>query len=57
MLRNGDPAVEIVNVAKDSGFDAIVIGHKGSGMVRERVLGSISEKVAHLAPCPVVIVK
>lgn len=57
MLRNGDPAVEIVNIAKDSGFDAIVIGHKGSGMVRERVLGSISEKVAHLAPCPVVIVK
>ncbi len=57
MLRDGDPAVEIVNVAKDSGFDAIVIGHKGLGMVRERFLGSISEKVAHLAPCPVVIVR
>jgi nucleotide-binding universal stress UspA family protein len=57
MLREGDPAVEIVNVAKDSGFDAIVIGHKGSGMMRERFLGSISEKVAHLAPCPVVIVR
>ena len=57
MLRDGDPANEIVNVAKDSGFDMIVIGHKGSGMMRERVLGRISEKVAHLAPCPVVIVK
>ena len=57
ILRDGDPATEIVNVAKDSGFDAIVIGHKGSSMTRERVLGSISEKVAHLAPCPVVIVK
>jgi nucleotide-binding universal stress UspA family protein len=57
MLRDGDPALEIVNVAKDSGFDAIVIGHKSSGMVRERFLGSISEKVAHLAPCPVVIVR
>ena len=57
ILRDGDPAVEIVNVAKDSGFDAIVIGHKGSGMVRERFLGSISEKVAHLASCPVVIVR
>ena len=57
MLRDGDPAIEIVDVAKDSGFDVIVIGHKGSGMVSERVLGSISEKVAHLAPCPVVIVR
>ncbi len=57
MLRDGDPATEIVNVARDNGFDAIVLGHKGSGMVRERLLGSISEKVAHLAPCPVVIVR
>ena len=57
MLRDGDPALEIVNVAKNNGFDAIVIGHKGSGMMRERFLGSISEKVAHLAPCPVVIVR
>ena len=57
MLKDGDPAIEIVNVAKDSGFDAIVIGHRGSGMMRERFLGSISEKVAHLAPCPVVIVR
>jgi nucleotide-binding universal stress UspA family protein len=57
MLRDGEPAVEIVTVAKDSGFDVIVVGHKGSGKVRERFLGSISEKVAHLAPCPVVIVR
>ncbi len=57
MLRDGEPAVEIVTVAKDNCFDVIVVGHKGSGKVRERFLGSISEKVAHLAPCPVVIVR
>ena len=57
ILRDGDPVTEIVNMAKDSAFDTIVIGHKGSSMARERVLGSISEKVAHLAQCPVVIVK
>ncbi len=56
-LRDGEPASEIVNLAKDSGFDVIVVGHKGSGKVRERFLGSISEKVVHLAPCPVVIVR
>jgi nucleotide-binding universal stress UspA family protein len=57
MLRDGDPANEIVKVAKESGFDAIVIGHIGSGMAKERLLGSITEKVAHSAPCPVVIVR
>lgn len=53
----GDPALQIVAVAKEDGFDIIVIGHRGLGRVREMFLGNISEKVAHLAPCPVVIVR
>jgi nucleotide-binding universal stress UspA family protein len=56
-LREGDPALEIVAEAKDAGFDVVVIGHHGLGRVRELFLGNISEKVAHLAPCPVVIVR
>lgn len=56
-LREGDPALEIVAAAKEDGFDVVVVGHRGSGRVREIFLGSISEKVAHLAPCPVVIVR
>lgn len=56
-LREGNPALEIVDEAKDAGFDIIVVGHHGSGRVRELFLGNISEKVAHLAPCPVVIVR
>jgi len=57
MLREGDPAFEIVNAAKEGGFDVIVVGHKGLGRMKELFLGSVSEKVAHLAPCPVVIVR
>lgn len=57
MLREGDPALEIVNAAKEGGFDVIVVGHKGLGRMKELFLGSVSEKVAHLAPCPVVIVR
>src|SRR5208283_274684 len=56
MLKEGDPALEIVNTAKEGGFDAVVVGHKGLGKMKELFLGSISEKVAHLAPCPVIIV-
>jgi nucleotide-binding universal stress UspA family protein len=57
MLKVGDPAVEIVKAAKEGGYDAIVVGHRGLGKMKEIVSGSISEKVVHLAPCPVIIVK
>jgi nucleotide-binding universal stress UspA family protein len=56
-LREGDPAIEIVAEAKDAAFDVVVIGHRGLGRVKELFLGNISEKVAHLAPCSVVIVR
>jgi len=56
-LREGDPALEIVAVAKADGFDVVVVGHRGLSRVRELFLGNISEKVAHLATCPVIIVR
>jgi nucleotide-binding universal stress UspA family protein len=56
-LKEGDPALQIVETAKDENFDVIVIGHKGESRVREFFLGSNSEKVAHLSQCPVIIVK
>jgi nucleotide-binding universal stress UspA family protein len=58
VLREGDPALEIVGMAKEAGFDLVVVGHKGAGRVTELFgLGGISEKVAHLAPCSVVIIR
>ena len=57
MLKIGDPALEIVNTAKEGGFDVIVVGHRGSGKKKELFLGGISEKVAHLTPCPLIIVR
>ena len=56
-LREGDPALEIVAEAKEGLVDVVVVGHRGLSRVREIFLGNISEKVAHLAPCPVVIVR
>ena len=56
-LREGDPALEIVAEAKEASFDMVVVGHRGEGRMREIFLGNISEKVSHLAPCPVVIVR
>ncbi len=56
-LKEGDPALQIVETAREENFDVIVIGHKGESRMREFLLGSNSEKVAHLSECPVVIVK
>lgn len=56
-LRDGDPVVEIVAMAKDEGFDVIVVAHRGVGRVSGVLLGSVSEKVTRLASCPVIIVR
>lgn len=56
-LREGNPAAEIVALAKDGHFDVTIVGHRGSGKVKEFLLGSITEKVAHSLDCTVIIVK
>ena len=56
-LREGNPASEIVATAKEGGVDVVVVGHGGAGRVEEFLMGSVSERVAHLAPCPVIIVR
>jgi nucleotide-binding universal stress UspA family protein len=56
-LREGDPALEIVAEAKETGADVVLVGHRGLGRVKELFLGNISEKVAHLASCSVIIVR
>ena len=57
MLKEGRPADEIVETAKEGNFDLIVMGHRGLGKVKEFFLGSVSDRVADEAHCPVLIVK
>ena len=56
-LKEGEPALQIVSVAKEGGFDVIVVGHKGESRMKEILLGGTCEKVAHSADCSVIIVK
>ncbi|MEM3955388.1 MAG: universal stress protein [Candidatus Bathyarchaeia archaeon] len=57
LLKEGRPADEIVKTAKEGEFDLIVMGHRGLGRVKEFFLGSVSDRVADEAHCPVLIVK
>jgi nucleotide-binding universal stress UspA family protein len=56
-ILQGRPAIMIVNEAKKVQADVIVIGSQGLGGIKEFFLGSISDRVADTAPCPVLIVK
>ena len=53
----GNPADEIVGIAKAQGYDHIVMGSRGLSGFRELMLGSVSEKVLRRAPCAVTIVR
>jgi nucleotide-binding universal stress UspA family protein len=52
---SGDPTRALLDAA--DGADVLVVGSRGRGGFRGLVLGSTSQKVAHHAPCPVVIVR
>jgi len=47
----------IVNTAKEENFDLIIMGHKGLTGLKHAMLGSVAERVCHLAPCPVLIIR
>jgi nucleotide-binding universal stress UspA family protein len=53
----GDPAKAIVRIAKEVDADVVVVGNKGMRGTKRFVLGSVPNKVAHSAPCAVLIVK
>jgi nucleotide-binding universal stress UspA family protein len=56
-LVEGRPSNKIVETAKEGNFDIIVMGSRGLGAIKEFFLGSISDRVADEATCPVLIVK
>lgn len=55
-LRGGDPAQEIVASARENAVDCIVIGSRGLGDFSGLLLGSVSHKVNHSAPCTCITV-
>ena len=57
MLRSGLPAHEIVEVAKESNVDLIVIATHGYTGWKHFCIGSTAERVARAAPCPVLVVR
>jgi nucleotide-binding universal stress UspA family protein len=53
----GVPAEEIVRAAQEKGVDQIVMGTHGRSAMGRFLLGSVAQRVLHLAPMPVTAVK
>ncbi|MDP1547196.1 MAG: universal stress protein [Anaerolineales bacterium] len=56
-ILEGSPAEAIIEVAKTSECDLIVMGSRGLGQLAGLLLGSTSQKVVAHARCPVLIVR
>ena len=55
-LRIGSPAEMIVSMAEEQKVDLIVMGARGLGPVKERLLGSVSHRILTLAHCATLLV-
>ena len=53
----GRPADEIVRISSEENFDLIIMGSRGLGGIKQFFLGSVSDRVADEAKCPVLLVK
>ncbi len=52
----GDPVGRLITVCEASEADLLVIGKRGAGLAERVVLGSVADRLAHHAPCPVLVV-
>ena len=46
----------IADAAKDAEADVIVVGSRGHGALASAVIGSVTTRLLHVAPCPVLAV-
>jgi len=53
----GEPAAEILEVARGRGADLIVVGTHGRTGLEHALMGSIAERVVRRAHCPVLTVR
>ena len=56
-LRMGKADIEIVELAKEIDAGLLILGSRGSGMIKRALIGSVSNSVVRHAHCPVTVVR
>lgn len=57
IVTSNSPANAIVDYAKNTDVDLIVIGTHGRGLMAHLLLGSVAERTVRMAACPVLTVR
>lgn len=53
----GHPVRDIVELAANLKADLVVVGSSGHSALFDRMVGSRADRIVHLAPCPVLVVR
>jgi nucleotide-binding universal stress UspA family protein len=56
LVLHGKPAEGIAEAAKGADVDLVVVGSRGRGAVARTLLGSVSDRLVHICPKPILIV-
>ncbi|WP_435358925.1 universal stress protein [Haloarchaeobius sp. DFWS5] len=56
-IGHGSPAQEILATIEDTGADLVVLGSHGRSGLDKLLIGSVSERVIHRSPIPVLTVR
>jgi nucleotide-binding universal stress UspA family protein len=56
-LALGDPGHTLIEVIERHGCQAVIMGARGMGALRQALLGSVSQALVHDSPVPVTIVR
>ena len=56
-VLTGHPVRTIADFALSGKFDLLVIGATGHSIVFQTMIGSRADRLVHMAPCPVLVVK
>jgi nucleotide-binding universal stress UspA family protein len=56
-VRTGNAAKQIIETARATNADLIVMGTRGRTGVAHVIMGSVAERVVRLAPCPVLTLR
>jgi len=57
LRTSASPALAIVDYAKESGANLILMGTHGRGAMSHLLMGSVAERVVRFAPCPVLTLR
>lgn len=52
----GDPAGQLAELCRTRDADLLVVGRRGAGVVERLLVGSVADRVTHIAPCPVLTI-